>query len=260
MSEMIQFSFALSPRMRAFIEVRDALACLESAYVTQNAHYWLHAACDLRASLLGDQGRKPVIPEIVALFQDVKAHLKKLAADVPHYSGRIETACKKIDTHVERLQDGMTNACQFLANDALINAHLNNQKKHDWLGHRSCMQQSLKTLWKNSDDRTTPLHHALVPLSDAVNTLDGMLNDFVSWSKHIAEGGVGQISPDRKISFGLLVIGLPVEEVSRGIIPDISGNRLAIRVRFQQWLPGEEPVDVHDDLPYAMMLVPVGAQ
>ncbi len=260
MSEMIQFSFALSPRMRAFIEVRDALACLESAYVTQNAFYWLHSACDLRASLLGDQGRKHVIPEIVALFQDMKTHLNKLAADLPHYSGKVQTACNNINDHITKLQDGMVTACSFLAHDALINAHLNTQKKHDWLGHRSCMQQSLKTLWKNSDDRTTPLHHALVPLSDAVNTLDSMLNDFVSWNKQIAEGGVGQISPERKISYGLLVIGLPEEEVSRGIIPDISGNRLAIRVRFQQWLPGEAPKDVHDDLPYAMMLVPVGSQ
>ncbi|GAV19548.1 hypothetical protein MMIC_P0485 [Mariprofundus micogutta] len=259
MSEIVQFSFALSPRMRAFIEVRDALVCLESAYVTQNTFYWLHSACDLRASLLGDQGRKHVIPEIIGLFQDMKAHLKKLVEDLPHYSGKVQTACDNIDTHIEKLQDGMADACNFLARDALINAHLNNQKKHDWLGHRSCMQQSLKALWKSPDDRTTPLHHALVPLSDAVNTLDSMLNDFVSWSKHIAQAGVGQISPERKISYGLLVIGLPEDEVARGIIPDISGNRLAIRVRFQQWLPGQEPKDVHEDLPYSMMLIPVGA-
>jgi len=258
MSEMVQFSFALSPRMRSFIEVRDALACLESALVTQNSLYWLHAACDLRASLLGDQGRKPVQPEIIGLLQDMETYLNKVAKDLPHYSVRIQATCDNITNHIEKLHDGMREACQLLSDDALINAHLNSQKKHDWLGHKMCMEQILKTFWKNSDDRTTPLHHALVPLSDAVNTLDSMFNDFVSWSNHIAEGGVGQISPDRKSSFGLLVIGLPEEDVSRGIIPDISGNRLAIRIRFQQWLPGQEAKDVSEDQPYAMMLVPVG--
>jgi len=259
MSEMVQFSFALSPRMRSFIEVRDALACLESALVTQNSLYWLHAASDLRASLLGDQGRKPVQPEIIGLLQDMKTYLNKVAKELPHYSARIQGACDQIETHIDKLQHGgMHEACQLLSNDALINAHLNTQKKHDWLGHKMCMQQILKTLWKSSDDRTTALHHALVPLSDAVNTLDGMLNDFVSWSKHIAEGGVGQVTPDRKASFGLLVIGIPEEDVSRGIIPDISGNRLAIRIRFQQWLPGKEPKDLTDDQPYSMMLIPLG--
>jgi len=41
-------------------------------------------------------------------------------------------------------------------------------------------------------------------------------------------------------------------------MPDISGNRLAIRIRFQLWTPGLPPSDYTGDQPYSMMLVPVG--
>ena len=147
----------------------------------------------------------------------------------------------------------------FLAKDALINAYLNTQKKHDWLGHKLCMQQSVKALWKKSEVRTKPLHTALTPLCEAVNCLDDMFNDFVRWKQCVATDGTGHITPERGISFGLLVIGLPTATVANGIIPDISGNRLAIRLRFQLWNPGKAPQEVNEDQPYSQMLVPVGA-
>lgn len=258
MTEKVQFSFALSPRMRAFIELRDALACLETSRDHRHAIRWLHAACDLRASLLGDQGRKGAIPEIIALLSDVKLYLNNLSADVPHYREGIRQACEHIDEHIEQLQTGMTDACDFLADDAMINAYLNTQKKHDWLSHKLCMQQSIDTIWRTSDVRTQPLHQSLSPLYRAIHTLDSMLNDFVGWKECIATGGVGQITPERGKSFGLLVISLPSEAVANGVVPDISGNRLTIRLRFQQWPPGQPPVDYTEDIPYAMMLVPVG--
>jgi len=246
--------------MRTFIELRDGLNCLEKACVSQQGASWLHAACDLRASLLGDQGRKGAIPEIIALFGDLKRYLKKLCDDAPHYREKIQQACDHIDLLLKQLQPGMPEACDYLAKDALVNAYLNAQKKHDWLGHKLCMQQSIKAIWSKSDARTLPLHQALVPLCSAVDTLDHMLNDFVGWEKCVANGGSGHITPERGKSFGLLVIALSTDAVAEGIIPDISGNRLAIRLRFQRWTAGQPASDYDEDLPYAMMLVPVGCK
>mgnify|MGYP000677953323 CR=1 FL=1 len=179
MNDMVQFSFALSSRMRAFIELRDALACLENAYVSQNGPAWLHAACDLRTSLIGDHGRKPVVPEIIGLLQDVEKHLQGLCEGMPHYQSRIQKACDKIEVHIEHLKPGLPEVAKILSSDALLGAYLNAQKKHDWLGHKLCLQQSIKAIWKHPDSRTLPLHHALLTLCDAANSLESMLKDFV---------------------------------------------------------------------------------
>jgi len=258
MTEMVHFSFALSPRMRSFIELRDALRCLKEAESSAQPGSWLHAACDLRASLLGDQGRKNAIPEIIVLFGDIEAHLRQLLDDAPHYNASIQSECLKIKAHAEALQSGLQQACHILDEDALINAYLNTQKKHDWLGHKLCLQQSIRAIWKSADNRTSPLHNALQPLFDAVEYLDRMLNDFVQWKPCVATHGTGHITPERGKSYGLLVIAMPAEVVAQGIMPDISGNRLAIRIRFQLWTPGEAPSDYNGDQPYSMMLVPVG--
>lgn len=244
--------------MRTFIELRDGLNCLETACINQQGANWLHAACDLRASLLGEQGRKGAIAEIIALFGDLKLYLKKLSDDVPQYREKIQQACDHIDLLIQQLQPGMPEVCDYLAKDALVNAYLNAQKKHDWLGHKLCLQQSIKAIWSKSDARTLPLHQALAPLCGAVDALDQMLNDFVGWKKCVANGGNGHITPERGKSFGLLVISLPVDAVAEGIIPDISGNRLAIRLRFQRWTSGQQASDYNDDISYAMMLVPIG--
>ena len=259
MQDMVHFSFALSPRMRSFIELRDALSCLDTALENQFGSSWLHAACDLRASLLGDHGRKNALPEVIALFADMKTYLKKLADDVPKYHDHILQSCVQIDVLIQQLKPGLPEACQYLSQDALLNAYLNTQKKHDWLGHKLCMQQSIKALWNCAESRTEPLHQALSPLSHAIKSLDEMLNDFVGWEERTAEGGVGHITPTRGKSFGLLVIALPAKTVAQGVVPDISGNKLAIRLRFQRWIPAESPSDYHEDVPYAMMLIPIGS-
>jgi len=259
MKEMVHFSFALSPHMRSFIELRDALGCLEQASIDQSGVNWLHAACDLRASLLGDNGRKNAIPEVIKLFKSMKAYLKKLAEDVPKYHDHILQSCIQIDLLVQQLKPGLPEACQYLAHDALVNAYLNTQNKHDWLGHELCMQQSIKAIWSHADMRTKPLHQALSALTQAVNSLNDMLNDFVGWEECVAINGTGHITPDRGKDHGLLVIALPKNAVAQGVIPDISGNKLAIRLRFQRWAPGEPPVSYAEDVPYAMMLVPIGS-
>ncbi|MDX8395052.1 MAG: hypothetical protein R8K22_01400 [Mariprofundaceae bacterium] len=258
MTDRVHFSFALSPRMRSFIELRDALHCLEKAYADKLGSNWLHAACDLRASLLGDHGRKNAIPEVIGLFKDMKTYLKKLADDVPKYQDHILQSCDHIDFIIAQLKPGLPEACQYLTQDALVNAYLNTQKKHDWLGHKLCMQQSINAIWTHADVRTQPLHQALAPLRHAINSLNEMLNDFVSWESCMAKGGTGQITPERGKSFGLLVIALPTSAVAEGVIPDISGNKLAIRLRFQRWDPGQESSDFNEDIPYSMMLVPIG--
>ncbi len=258
MTEKVHFSFALSPRMRSFIELRDALDCLDTAYTNQLGSNWLHAACDLRASLLGDHGRKNAVPEIIALFKDMKKYLKKLADDAPKYHDHILQSCAQIDLLIEQLKPGLPEAVQYLTQDALVNAYLNAQNKHDWLGHKMCMQQSINAIWQHAELRTQPLHQALSPLSHAINKLNDMLNNFVGWESCVAEGGTGHISPSRGKDFGLLVIALPADAVAEGVIPDISGNKLAIRLRFQRWGPGEAPSTYNDDIPYDMMLVPIG--
>jgi len=258
MTEMVHFSFALSSRMRSFIELRDALTCLEQAADSQSGHNWLHAACDLRASLLGDDGRKNALPEVIALFKDVKAYLKNLAADVPKYHDHIMQSCAHIDTLIDQLSPGLSDACQYLTQDALINAYLNTQKKHDWLAHKLCLQQSISAIWSQSEVRSQPLMQALIPLIQAIHSLNGMLNDFVGWESCVATGGTGHISPTRGKNYGLLVIALPEAMVAQGVIPDISGNKLAIRLRFQRWSAGEAPIDYNEDTPYRMMLVPIG--
>ena len=260
LTEMVQFSFALSPRMRSFIELRDALACLESARASKQGSVWLHAASDLHDSLLGEHGRKSAIPEMISLLSDMQSYLNKLSQEAPRYQESIKNACDKLESHVSELQSGLPDATNFLSQDALLNAYLNAQKKHDWLGHRLCMQQSLKVIWENSQQRVNPLHKGLAPLASAVTNLNDMLSDFVRWRHDTAIGGTGHINPERGTSYGLLIIGLPAEAVANGVIPDISGNRLAIRLRFQRWLPGLPPQDISEDQSYARMLVPVGAQ
>ncbi len=257
MSDMVRFSFALSPRMRSFLELRDALHALNDAREQGHARDWLHAACDLRASLLGEQGRKCVIPELIGLLDAMQRHLNKLAGDVPQYQTSINKTCVTLDKHIHALQAGLSEFTAYLAQDALINAYLNTQKKQDWLGHKIGLPQSLDALWQGAANRSAWLQQGLAPLSTATHNLDQMLNDYVQWEEGTAKGGNSQITPERGITHGLLVIGLPEESVARGIIPDISGNKLAIRLRFQRWLPGQPPMELSDDQPYTMMLIPI---
>lgn len=257
MTDMVRFSFALTPRMRSFLELRDALAEIQQAWADQQPRPWLQAVCDLRASLLGEQGRKAAIPELIGLLVAMQAHLQQLAEEAPDYRATIEATCGKLDSHVLALQSGMSEACEFLTRDSLINAYLNALKKQDWLGHKPGLPQSLACLWQGYAGQASRLNGMLQPLARATRELDTMLNDYVRWQQAVAVEGCGQITPERGIGHGLLVIGLSAEDVASGIMPDVSGNRHAIRLRFQRWQPGQPPLEVRDDISYAMMLVPV---
>ena len=257
MAELIRFSFALSSRTLSFLQVRDALACLEGARVHHEPYLWLHAAADLRTSLIGDLGRKAAVPEIQALLENTRTYLLKLAKDLPQYAKEIQQTCDKLDRHILSLQPGLTEALNLLEQDSLLSTYYNTQKKQDWLGHKPCLPQSLQALWMNSEERTTPLHQALEPLTLSIRSLDTILHDFVSWEPRTAHGGSDQIPQNREHCFGLIVVGLDAETVAKGLIPDISGNRLAIRVRFQSWPAGAQAMDMNQDQPYSVMLVPI---
>ncbi len=256
MTEAVRFSFALSPRMQAFIELRNGLQCLERAAAQGNGQAWLCAASDIRASLIGDQGRRPALAEIVGLLVSLQAHLQGLGKEYPRFAQTIAKACDKLDAHMHGLQDGLGEPVDWLYNDSLVFTYLNALKKQDWLGHKPALPQCLDALWHPDDARCRHLHQGLAPLREAVQSLDHMLHEYVAWSEREAIDGCDQITPDKGINYGLLVIGLDPETVARGITPDISGNRVAVRIRFQQWPPGKSVQDVIDNIRYAVMLVP----
>jgi len=243
--------------MQAFLLLRDGLHCLDAAEQTGQPYLWLQACVDVRASLLGEQGRKPALPEVLGLFVSMRAHIEKLGKEHPRFRESIEASCERIDQHAQILRDGLDEATRLLGQDALIETYLNALKKQDWLAHKPCLPQGLAALWSQSADRQKMVHDALTDLSSAVYFLDSMLHDYVMWEKRTANKGCDQIMPERGTHFGLVIIGLKQTDAGRGIVPDISGNRLAIRLRFQQWEAGQPASQVQDNVPYSMMLVPV---
>jgi len=256
-SEMVRFSFALNARMQSFLDVRDAIQCLEQARVNGDYYAWLHAACDLRASLLGDLGRKTATSEIVAILGVMQEELVRLAQEHPEFCDSIRSASNRIEGHMASLQGGLSSAQNDLAQDALLVNYFNAQKKQDLLGHRRCLPQSLPAMWTMHHERTETLRKALQPLYETIADMNDMLNDYVQWQYRTAHEGSDKITPDRQHQYGLLVIGIPVEQVAAGVVPDMSGNHLAIRIRFQKWPPLEPAMDVSDAIDYAYMLVPV---
>ncbi len=257
MSELVRFGFALTPRMRSFMELRDGLRCLERARQCDQPYAWLLAACDVRTSLLGEHGRKQAVPELVGLLASMRVHLTKLVEKHPEYRSKILEACDMIDEYIESMRLGIQDAMNFFCEDALLASYFNALKKQDLLAHKPILSQSLNILWNGSKHKDI-LSHSLHDLHAAVTHLDIMLNDYVGWEKRVADSGSDQITPERGIDYGLLILGLDSAIVQQGIHPECSGNRLALRIRFQQWEPGVAAHDVDEDLPYHAMLVPIG--
>jgi hypothetical protein len=78
--------------MRSFLELRDGLKCLERARQSNQHYAWLLAACDVKTSLLGENGRKQAVPELVALLASMRAHLTRLVENHPEYRHKIMEA------------------------------------------------------------------------------------------------------------------------------------------------------------------------
>ncbi|MFQ5355463.1 MAG: hypothetical protein ACE5DY_03045 [Mariprofundaceae bacterium] len=215
------------------------------------------AAVDVRASLLGEQGRKPALQEVQGLLASVQTYLQDIASEHPRYASAIRRSTTDINMYISHLEQGLGEANRFLAQDSLICAYLNALKKQDWLAHKPCLPQALSTLWMGDIERRQALQEGLKPLHSAVTGLDTMLHNFVDWKWCRADEGNDQIQLDRDASFGLLVIGLDPSVVQTGIVPDISRNRFMAQLRFQHWRPGSSPCSATMSIPYAMMLVPV---
>jgi len=256
MSQFIRFSFPLSPRMQSFLQLRDALTCLADANADQQPYVWLQACADLRTSLFGEQGRRAALSDVIGLLDSMQDHLDQLAREHPQYCEQIMHSCATLERHEKNLRGGIDAAKTILANDALISAWTNSLKKHDWLGHRKHMPHALQALWMNSERREA-VHDALRNLSEAVASLHGMLHDYVGWESKIAVGGGERFRLDSAKSCGLLIVGLTAAQVEAGLIPDISGNHMAVRLRFQRWQATQASVQVDEDVPYQCMQVPI---
>jgi len=243
--------------MRSFLELRDGLRCLERARQQNQPYTWLLAACDIRASILGEQGRKQAIPELVGLLASMRTHLTQLVANHPEYREPILEACNMIEAYIGSMRNGIQDAIDFFTEDALLGSYYNSLKKQDMLGHKPMLPQGLNLLWSGAKHKEM-LGQSLHDLHAAVTHLDIMLNDYVGWKKRTAKEGTDQITHERGVEYGLLIIGLEDTLVQQGIVPECSGNRLAIRVRFQQMKAGTGLCEVDHDLPYHAMMVPIG--
>lgn len=256
MTPLIRFSFPLSPRMQGFLQVRDALACLQQAHADNQPYVWLQACADLRISLFAEQGRRPGLAEVSGLLTAMQERLDALAREHPRYREQIMRSCATLQRHEKNLRAGIEPAMNMLSSDALIHAWLNGLKKHDWLGHQSHMPHAAATLW-SIRERRDALHDSLTGLNEAVKSLHDMLHDFVGWEHRVAVGGGDHIRMERDKEFGLLIVGLSEAQVLAGLVPDMSGNRMAIRLRFQRWLPGKAAMAAEEDVTYQAMMVPV---
>lgn len=256
MSSLVRFYFSLTPRLQAFITLRDGLQCLEHARRQNNPYNWLQAATDVQISLLGDHGRKPAIPELLTLLKSMREHLHKLGQEHPDFSEQIAEACESITEHEQTIRQCMPNILTFLNQDGILNAWVNANKKQDFLGHKLNFPQVLPMFWQSLNLQGA-FSESLQELCAIITHIDAMLNDFVPWSDKIAEEGRAQITPPRGDQHGLLIIGLDSKWVQQGITPEFSGNRLAIHMRFQAWKAAEPQITIEEDIPYRMMLVPI---
>ncbi|MDX8395892.1 MAG: hypothetical protein R8K22_05720 [Mariprofundaceae bacterium] len=256
MTDLVRFSFALSPRIQSFLELRDGLRCLEHARHFDQPYAWMLAASDLRASLLGEHGRRQALPELTGLLTAMRIRLSQLAEEHPQFRTQMLESGDHLEGHKTSMRQGIQDATDFLCTDALLNNYANALKKQDVIAHKLTLPQSLHMLW-NAGDYKNQLSQSLQDVYAAVSHLDAMLNDFVAWDHRIAKLGTDQITPERGKEFGLLVFGLDPSYVRQGILPNYSGNHLAIRVRFQQWQTGLKASEISEDQPYSVMLVPV---
>lgn len=242
--------------MQSFLELRDGLRCLDHARRTNNPFTWLQAALDVKSSLVGENGRKPAIPELIGVLGATKNQLNQLAEQHPKFSAAIKETCETIDAHSASLRDCVQQPIDFLCQNPLIHTFCNSSKKHDLLAHKALFPQCMDLIWQ-SHNYAEELNDQLQDTFTAVSHLDAMLSDFVPWKMRTATGGSDHITPERGSEFGLLIVGLPKSTVEAGVLPDLSGNRLAIRVRFVQWLESNTKSHHEQDQPYQMMLVPV---
>ena len=256
MNQLVRFCFPLNPRLQSFVTLRDALQCLDRARQNSDPYSWLQASQDLRVSLLGEQARKVATPELLGLLKSIRIHLNGIAQEHPDFKNQITAACDTIVEHKKSLQECIPPILDFLTQDSVLNAWANACQKQDYLAHKLYFPQVLPIFWESLGVQDT-LHQHLQDFYAIITHIDSMLNDFVPWTEKIAYEGRDQIIPPRDQEHGLLIIGIERQWVEQGVLPEFSGNRLAIRLRFQALKLGEEQHEYHEDLSYRMMMVPI---
>lgn len=255
--ELIPISFPLTPRMQAFIEFRDALRVLVQAMHQQSPYAWLAAEKEVADMLLGEGNKKPIIPSILSLYHVMGKHFKALADKHPDFKDNLNKAVAGLEEHAENIRTAMPKASSFLKTDAWLTAYSELMRKQDPLGHKHVLPQAIQILWQGREQHANTLHALVDPMIQAIEHLNQMLHAHVSWEHRIAKGGTDQITFAAQDDIGLLIVGVPESMIAQGILPSCSGFRSIVRLRFTQWKAGELAQDVENDLPYALMTVPI---
>jgi hypothetical protein len=256
-STLIPISFALTPRMQAFIEFRDALRCLTQAMNSQSPYAWLASEKEVCEMLLGEGIKKPAIPNILSLFTSMSKHFDDLASKHPKFQENLLQACNGIEKNAEKIRQHVPPAINFLKSDAWLTAYTDAIRKQDPLGHELFLPQSIQVLWQGNGQHAKQLYVLLEPIIEAIEHLNSMLHAHVPWESHTATSGADQITLHAQDNIGLLIVGVPQTDIAQGILPICSGFRSIIRLRFSQWKPGEVAQDVQHDQPYSLMMVPI---
>jgi len=256
-NSLIPIAFPLTPRMQAFIELRDALRVLNRAQRDHSPYAWLAATKEVSDMLLGEGNKKPVIPTILSLFHTMGKHFKELAEKHPDYKDNLIQATNKLAEQAESIRQALPKLLPFLQSDALLTAYSDLIRKQDPLGNRCTLPQTIQFLWHNESQHTQAVFDFLEPIAQAIESLNEMLHAHVPWEQRIAKQGTDQITLPAQDDIGLLIIGMPQDVLTQGILPSCSGFRSIIRLRFEHWQAGKPAEDLTQDQPYALMMVPI---
>ncbi len=255
--DIVPIAFAITPRVQSFIELRDAMRCLIQAMHDHSPYAWLAAEKEVHDMLLGEGNKKPVTPNILSLFSSMSRHFKNLAAKHPEFEANLKQACESIEEHAEHIRTSVPLAADFLTSDAWLTAYIDTIRKQDALGHKLALPQVIQILWNGDGQHAKQLYLLLEPIIQALEHLNHMLHAHVPWEQRLAESGADQITLHAQDDIGLLIIGLPQADIAQGILPNCSGFRSIIRLRFSQWKVGQVAQDVTFNQPYSLMMVPI---
>lgn len=229
---MLQFEFALSSRMQAYLDLKKACVMLQKAYDMDCAYMYLLAASDLRISVLAEAGRKSALLELAGLFESSVKHFKLMIAEHPEYSADVQYVCEELEEHGNAVQKTSTIVSSYLSNQELLSRYSNALKKLDVLGHNIALPETIDVLWKRNDFAAELLQR-IAPIVAAIRYLDGICSNYAPWSDHVARNGCDELQLDRKHPQGLLIVGLDSTVVNYGVIPDVVASRYTAKLRFQ---------------------------
>jgi len=256
-NQIIPISFALTPRIQSFLELRDALRCLAYADKANSAYAWLAASRELHDMFLGENNKKPVMPNIVGLFSVMQKHFTDLSNKHPQFKKKLTQACEEIDQYSDNIRRDVPLAIDFLCTDAWLNAYYETIRKQDMLGHKQCLPQIIPLLWSGGGKHAQRLNQILTSLIQAIEYLDKMLHAHAPWQPRLAKNGCDIISINKQDGIGLLIVGITQPQVEKGIFPNYSGNRQQVRLRFNQLLPSQPIQSLEHDFNYSIMMVPI---